>query len=243
VQAGSFCYIGPQGIVHGTTLTLLNAGRKYAGVDTLRGRVFVTSGLGGMSGAQPKAAVICAAVCLVAEVSPDALNKRHAQGWLDEKYDTTEAAIERARRAQAAGEAVSIGYLGNVVDLWEAIADLPADCSFTVDLGSDQTSCHNPYGGGYYPVGLSYDEANDLMVSDPAKFRDAVDASLVRQVAAINKVAARGMQFYDYGNSFMLQAGRAGADIFDTSGKKFRFPSYVEDIMGAAAVGVLTGTP
>lgn len=233
MTAGSYCYIGPQGIVHGTTLTLMNAGRKYLGLDSLRGRVFVSSGLGGMSGAQAKAALIAGAVGVIAEVSEAALAKRHRQGWLTERVDGDVAAlVERVRHHKAAGNAVAIGFLGNVVDVWEHLAALPDDESLLVELGSDQTSCHNVFGGGYIPVGLSIDDCSTLMVADPDRYRDVVNASLRRQVAAINKLTARGMRFWDYGNSFLLHAGRAGADVFASSTSAFRYPSYVEDIMG-----------
>lgn len=231
MTAGSFMYIGPQGIVHGTTLTLMNAARRYLGRAAdraLDGVVFVTSGLGGMSGAQAKAAVIAGAVGIVAEVNAEALNKRLAQGWLMEASDDLDVVLRRADAARRAGEAVSIGYLGNVVDLWERLveADLP------VHLGSDQTSLHNPYNGGYYPVGLTLDAAHRAMVDDPAGFREAVHASLRRQVAAIDALKARGLAFWDYGNAFLLEASRAGAPgIVDDAGR-FAYPSYVEDIMG-----------
>lgn len=231
MTAGSYCYIGPQGIVHGTTLTVLNAGRIYLQTDDLRGRVFVTSGLGGMSGAQAKAAVIAGAVGVVAEINEAALDKRFRQGWLVEVTRTVSDCLAAIRAARAARKATSIGYLGNVVDLWEALA---AEPEHIVDLGSDQTSCHNPFFGGYYPVGMSMAEANVMMVAEPERFRGAVQASLRRQVAAINALAARGMHFWDYGNSFLLEAGRAGADVLASAAEpgKFRYPSYVEDIMG-----------
>jgi urocanate hydratase len=230
MTAGSFMYIGPQGIVHGTTITLLNAGRKYLRVpeeEGLAGRVYVTSGLGGMSGAQAKAAVIAGAVGVVAEINPKALLKRHEQGWLDE-YETDPdnllAKIDRARKAKAGR---SIGYLGNVVDLWERLAAAGEH----VDLGSDQTSLHNPYAGGYYPAGISFDAANEMMRADPPGFRERVHESLRRQVAAIGSIAARGMHFWDYGNAFLLMARTAGAPITAEDGG-FIYPSYVEDIMG-----------
>ena len=230
MTAGSFMYIGPQGIVHGTTITLLNAGRKYLGTASaagLSGKLFVTSGLGGMSGAQPKAAVIAGAIGVVAEVDERALRKRHDQGWLMEVETDLDRLLARVERARGAGEAVSIGYLGNVVDLWERLAA----AEVAVELGSDQTSLHNPFGGGYYPVGLGVDEARRMMAADPAGFRERVRDSLRRQVDAINRVAARGMRFWDYGNAFLLEASRAGADIVAADGG-FRYPSYVEDIMG-----------
>eukprot|EP00041_Stephanoeca_diplocostata_P028142 m.787861 g.787861 ORF g.787861 m.787861 type:complete len:1143 (-) comp23309_c1_seq2:1400-4828(-) len=233
MTAGSFCYIGPQGIVHGTTLTLLNAGRKYLGVDSLQGKLFVTAGLGGMSGAQAKAAVVAGSVTIVAEVKEAALSKRHAQGWVVERAEDLDDCFARARAAVREKRATSIAYHGNVVDLWEALAD----SDVAVDLGSDQTSCHDPFGGGYYPVGMSTEAADELMSSDPKAFRDAVQVSLRRHVSAVNRLAAKGMQFWDYGNSFLLEASRAGADIMtqaspEGSEQRFRYPSYVEDIMG-----------
>jgi urocanate hydratase len=231
MTAGSFMYIGPQGIVHGTTITLLNAGRLYLGLkgdEGLRGKVFVTSGLGGMSGAQAKAAVIAGAVCVVAEVNEVAARKRHAQGWVDELETHLGSLLERMERARAEGEAVSIAYVGNVVDLWEYLASE----GFAVELGSDQTSLHLPYSGGYYPAGLSVDESNALMASEPERFRAAVQESLRRQVAAINTLCDRGMRFWDYGNAFLLEASRADADVMASDGEGFRYPSYVEDIMG-----------
>ncbi len=230
MTAGSFMYIGPQGIVHGTTITILNAGRLYLQVpeeEGLGGRLFVTSGLGGMSGAQAKAAVIAGAACVVAEINPKALRKRHEQGWLDEYETDLDRLLVRLERARRGNEAVSLGFLGNVVDLWERLARE----GVPVDLGSDQTSLHNPFGGGYYPVGLSLEQADDAMRRDPAGFRDRVRESLRRQVAAINAVADRGMRFWDYGNAFLLEAGRAGADVLRPDGS-YKYPSYVEDIMG-----------
>jgi urocanate hydratase len=228
MTAGSFMYIGPQGIVHGTTITVLNAGRKFSKGDSgLAGKLFVTSGLGGMSGAQPKAAVIAGAVCVIAEINPRATNIRHSQGWVDEVYDDIEKVISRAIEAKAKKEAVSIAYQGNVVDLWEAFVTHNVE----VELGSDQTSLHNPWAGGYYPAGLSFDDANRMMAQEPDKFRAEVQKSLVRQVKAINTLTSRGMYFWDYGNAFLLEAGRAGADVFASEGK-FRYPSYVQDIMG-----------
>ncbi|HET9300659.1 MAG TPA: hypothetical protein VFO11_12000, partial [Candidatus Polarisedimenticolaceae bacterium] len=228
MTAGSFMYIGPQGIVHGTTITLLNAGRRYLGVeDDLRGRVYVTSGLGGMSGAQAKAAVIAGAVGVIAEVNPKALRKRHAQGWLQEIETDLDRVLARLDRARRAREPLSLGYEGNVVDLWERLVEQGVE----VDLGSDQTSLHNPFGGGYYPAGLSLDEANRRMREEPERFRADVQASLRRQVAAIDALAARGMRFWDYGNAFLLEAQRAGAQVAGEGGR-FRYPSYVEDIMG-----------
>jgi len=228
MTAGSFMYIGPQGIVHGTTITVLNAGRKFtSGSEGLAGKLFVTSGLGGMSGAQPKAAVIAGAVCVVAEVNPKATQIRHSQGWVDEVFDDLNDLMSRIRQAKHHKEAVSLAYQGNVVDLWEALAeqDIP------VELGSDQTSLHNPWAGGYYPAGLSFEEANEMMAGNTELFRQKVQESLIRQVKAINTLTQRGMYFWDYGNAFLLEAGRAGADVFSETGK-FRYPSYVQDIMG-----------
>ena len=229
MTAGSFMYIGPQGIVHGTTITVINAARKIKQnkEDVLAGKVFITSGLGGMSGAQPKATVIAGGICLVAEINPKAIMKRKSQGWIDEVYDNLDDVISRVAKAKTNKESVSVAYAGNVVDLWEKLVKEGLD----VELGSDQTSLHNPYAGGYYPVGLSFDEANKMMVEDPEKFRIAVRESLKRQVAAINVMAGRGMYFWDYGNAFLLESGRAGADIFSAGGG-YRYPSYVEDIMG-----------
>jgi len=309
MTAGSYCYIGPQGIVHGTTLTLMNAGRKYLGVEKsdLGGKTFVTAGLGGMSGAQAKAAVIAGCVAVIAEVSETAIDKRHGQGWVEEKAADLDDCIARIADAKAAKRATSIAYHGNVVDLWERLAAEGVD----IDLGSDQTSCHDPFGGGYYPVQLSTNEANAMMTEDPAQYKALVQESLLRQVAAIDSLSDRGMQFWDYGNSFLLevvepwglistashaflrpcadllppagralffffsffffffcssptrvytyrvlsqwrlrsgrrraygcffvpdsrlQASRAGADLRDESGGEgFRYPSYVQDIMG-----------
>jgi urocanate hydratase len=231
MTAGSFMYIGPQGIVHGTTITLLNAGRRYLGLQgeqDLGGKLFVTSGLGGMSGAQAKASVIAGAVGVIAEVNPKALLKRHAQGWLDEHEADLDALLRRIERAVAHKEAVSIGYLGNVVDLWEALAR----AGLPVDLGSDQTSLHNPFLGGYYPAGLSLEASNAMMVADPAGFKERVYESLRRQVAAIQALTGRGMHFWDYGNAFLLEASRAGAPGLLRPDGTFTYPSYVEDIMG-----------
>ena len=229
MTAGSYMYIGPQGIVHGTTITVMNAARKRftEGQTDARGMLFVSSGLGGMSGAQPKAGNISQVVSIVAEVNPKAAEKRHSQGWVDELHYDLEALIVRVRAAMAAKEVVSLAYVGNVVDLWERLA--VEDIS--VDLGSDQTSLHNPWAGGYYPVGYSYEESNRMMAQEPERFREAVQASLRRQVAAINTLTARGMYFFDYGNAFLLESSRAGADILKADGT-FRYPSYVQDIMG-----------
>lgn len=275
MTAGSYMYIGPQGIVHGTAITVLNASRRIRRTSSPSGRageglLFVTSGLGGMSGAQPKAGNIAGVVTICAEVNPAAAYKRHAQGWVDEVIVDVDAAIDAAMEWQAKGEPHSIAYLGNIVDLWERLAAR----NIPVNLGSDQTSLHNPWAGGYYPAGLSFEESNRLMAADPAAFKQRVQESLRRQVAAINTLAGRGMYFFDYGNAFLLEAGRANADIFLTSpnpslpegelpergivlgnlsgatevgtlhlarvgaeraggsGQKFRYPSYVQDIMG-----------
>lgn len=228
MTAGSYMYIGPQGIVHGTTITVLNAGRMIEkNNEGIAGKLFITSGLGGMSGAQAKAAVIAGAVGVVAEINPKAAIKRHSQGWVNELFDNLDDLLPRMRKAVANKEAVSLAFIGNVVDLWERLVLE----DFRVDMGSDQTSLHNPWAGGYYPVGVSYDEANRLMAEEPETFRALVHESLRRQVQAINTLAARGMYFFDYGNAFLLESGRAGADIFKDNGL-FRYPSYVQDIMG-----------
>jgi urocanate hydratase len=230
MTAGSFMYIGPQGIVHGTTITLLNAGRRYLGLShdqDLAGRVFVTSGLGGMSGAQAKAAVIAGAVGVVAEVNPKAVRTRHDQGWVQEVESDLDRVLLRVERARRERTALSLAYVGNVVDLWERLAREGVD----VELGSDQTSLHNPFAGGYYPAGLSLEQSNELMRDDPPAFRERVQESLRRQVEAINALAARGMHFWDYGNAFLLECGRAGAAVTRPGGG-FVYPSYVEDIMG-----------
>ena len=225
MTAGSFMYIGPQGIVHGTTITVLNAGRKISN-DGLAGKLFVTAGLGGMSGAQPKAAKIAGAVSITAEINPKATHTRHSQNWVDEVYDDLDELLERAQKAQENEEAVSLAYQGNIVDLWEKLAA----GNYKVDIGSDQTSLHNPWAGGYYPVGMSYEEANKMMAENPDGFKKEVQKSLKRQVNAINKLSENGMYFFDYGNAFLLEASRAGADIME--GNNFKYPSYVQDIMG-----------
>lgn len=227
MTAGSFMYIGPQGIVHGTTITVLNAARLQKHPNYTNGiKLFVTSGLGGMSGAQPKAGNIAGVVSITAEVNPKAAWKRHSQGWVDEVIDQTDLAIDTALAWKAKNIPHSIAYLGNIVDLWERLADRGID----VDMGSDQTSLHNPWAGGYYPAGISFEDANILMASDPALFKEKVHESLKRQVAAINKLTEKGMYFFDYGNAFLLESSRAGANIM--IGQKFRYPSYVQDIMG-----------
>ncbi len=230
MTAGSYMYIGPQGIVHGTTITVMNAARKRfaEGQQDARGMLFVSSGLGGMSGAQPKAGNISQVVSVVAEINPKAAEKRYEQGWVDELHDDLDRLIPRIRQAVAAKEVVSMAYVGNVVDLWERLAEE----DIRVDLGSDQTSLHNPWAGGYYPVGLSYEASNRMMAEEPVRFRECVQASLRRQVAAINRLAARGMYFFDYGNAFLLESSRAGAEVMDKERGGFRYPSYVQDIMG-----------
>lgn len=248
-------YIGPQGIVHGTTITILNAGRRYlkapepaapasnadgvaapadsgaAAPNVLAGAVYVSSGLGGMSGAQGKAGNICGCVSVIAEIDPAALSKRLAQGWIDERIDDLDALVSRIRSARAQKRAVAIGYLGNIVDLWERLV---REDERLVDIASDQTSLHNPFGGGYYPVGYSFQQAQELMRNDPPAFKAAVQASLRRHVAAINTlVERRGLRFWDYGNAFLLEASRAGADIMSTTEPtKFRYPSYIQEFVG-----------
>ena len=225
MTAGSYMYIGPQGIVHGTTITVLNASRKQGG--TPAGKLFITAGLGGMSGAQPKAGNIAGVVSITAEINPAAAQKRYNQGWVDEIHENLDELFEKVNDARAKKIARSFAYQGNVVDLWEYAANK----GIQVDLGSDQTSLHNPFAGGYYPVGYSLEESKKMMAEEPAKFKDAVYASLRRHVAAINKLTAKGMYFFDYGNAFLLESSRAGADILKADGK-FRYPSYVQDIMG-----------
>lgn len=256
MTAGSFMYIGPQGIVHGTTITLLNAGRKIAtkniplatlpastniqekttskpaenfrksSNEYLSGKLFISSGLGGMSGAQAKAAVISGAIGVIAEINPSVIQKRHTQGWVDEVFNDLSELIARIEQAKLRKEAVSIAYQGNIVDLWEYLANN----NINVAIGSDQTSLHNPWSGGYYPVDLSFEQANELMTTNPDEFKKKVQMSLVRQVQAIDKLTAKGMYFFDYGNAFLLEASRAGADILKNG--EFKYPSYVQDIMG-----------
>ena len=248
MTAGSWMYIGPQGIVHGTTITVMNAARKvlaqrsFAAAQDDRNQtvilrpkaeespdrlLFVTAGLGGMSGAQPKAGNIAGVVSVTAEINPSAAQKRYDQGWVDELHNDLSELMARIRKAVAAREVVSLAYVGNVVDLWERLADE----GIKVDLGSDQTSCHNVYAGGYYPAGYSFEESKRMMAEEPEKFKEAVHASLRRHVAAINRLAAEGMYFFDYGNAFLLEASRAGADVLKADGS-FKYPSYVQDIMG-----------
>ena len=228
MTAGSFMYIGPQGIVHGTTITILNAARKIDPLaKDLSGKIFVTSGLGGMSGAQPKAAVISNGVCIVAEINKKATIKRHEQGWVDLIINDLDKLIDRAVKARNEKEALSIAYNGHIVDLWERLVER----NIQVDIGSDQTSLHNPWAGGYYPQGMKYEEANSLMVNNPSLFKEKVQETLRSHVNAINIMAKRGMYFFDYGNAFLLEAKRADADILNESGN-FKFQSYVQDIMG-----------
>ncbi len=229
MTAGSYMYIGPQGIVHGTTITVMNAARKRyrEGQTDPRGMLFISSGLGGMSGAQPKAGNISQVVSVVAEINPKAAEKRYEQGWVDELHTDLDELIPRIRQAVKDKEVVSMAYVGNVVDLWERLAKE----EIKVDLGSDQTSLHNPWAGGYYPVGYSYEASNKMMAEEPERFRECVQASLRRQVKAINKLTERGMYFFDYGNAFLLESSRAGAEVMGRGGK-FRYPSYVQDIMG-----------
>ena len=228
MTAGSFMYIGPQGIVHGTTITILNAARKIdKNATNLEGKIFVTSGLGGMSGAQPKAAVISKGICIVAEINKKATQKRHEQGWVDLVFDDLDLLIDRAILAKENKEAISIAYNGHIVDLWEKIIER----NLKVDIGSDQTSLHNPWAGGYYPQGMSLEDANSLMVDNPVVFKEKVQETLRSHVIAINTLTEKGMYFFDYGNAFLLESKRAGADVLDEKGN-FKFQSYVQDIMG-----------
>ena len=228
MTAGSFMYIGPQGIVHGTTITILNAARKIdKNATNLEGKIFVTSGLGGMSGAQPKAAVISKGICIVAEINKKATQKRHEQGWVDLVFDDLDLLIDRAILAKENKEAISIAYNGHIVDLWEKIIE----SNLKVDIGSDQTSLHNPWAGGYYPQGMSLEDANSLMVENPVVFKEKVQETLRSHVIAINSLTEKGMYFFDYGNAFLLESKRAGADVLDEKGN-FKFQSYVQDIMG-----------
>ena len=229
MTAGSYMYIGPQGIVHGTTITVLNAARMHAGAkDSLAGVTFVTSGLGGMSGAQAKAAVIAGASCIVSEVNPHAAHKRHEQGWLSEIADSVDDAIDKMVDAKNSGTAKSIGHIGNVVELLERMVER----NISIDLLSDQTSLHNPWQGGYYPVTLSFEEGKVMMSENPSQFKVEVQETLRRHASAVNKLVENGTYFWDYGNAFLLEASRAGADVMNTDGDGFRYPSYVEDIMG-----------
>src|ERR1035437_10020295 len=228
MTAGSFMYIGPQGIVHGTTITVMNAARKISkSEEDRKGKLFVTCGLGGMSGAQPKAGKISGLVTVVAEINAKAVKTRHSQAWVDEVFEGLTKLIERIKKAQASKEAISLAYQGNVVDLWERLVKE----NLKVDIGTDQTSLHNPWAGGYYPVGLSYEQSNEMMASNPAQFKIEVQKTLVRHANAINVLAAKGMYFFDYGNAFLLEASRAGADIVNKDGT-FKYKSYVQDILG-----------
>lgn len=229
MTAGSYMYIGPQGIVHGTTITVLNAGRKIAkNKESLAGKLFVTSGLGGMSGAQPKAGNIAGCITVCAEVNPKAVHTRHSQGWVDEVIIDLDELVKRVNSAKANKETVSIAYQGNVVDVWEKFA---AE-NLYIDLGSDQTSLHNPWAGGYYPVGISFEQANDMMANNPELFKQKVQETLRRHAAAVNKHTEKGTYFFDYGNAFLLESSRAGADVFAPNGIDFKYPSYVQDILG-----------
>jgi urocanate hydratase len=234
MTAGSYMYIGPQGIVHGTTITVMNAARMKAGKADYKGMLFITAGLGGMSGAQPKAANIAGLVSITAEVNYKAASKRHEQGWVDLITDDVNEAISLALDAQKQGIARSIAYQGNIIDLWEALVERKV----TVDLGSDQTSLHNPFAGGYYPVGFNLEESNAMMANEPERFKEEVYKSLRRHARAINTLSERGMYFFDYGNAFLLEASRAGAEVMNISsvakeeGKEFKYPSYVQDILG-----------
>ena len=229
MTAGSYMYIGPQGIVHGTTITLLNAGRKIAkNGEDLMGKLFVTSGLGGMSGAQPKAANIAGCISVTAEINPKVTKTRHSQGWVDLVIDDLDTLCERVILAKKNNEVVSIAYQGNIVDIWEKFEKE----NIYIDLGSDQSSLHNPWAGGYYPIGLNFEQANEMMVKDPVKFKEEIQETLRRHAASINKHTAQGTYFFDYGNAFLLEASRAGADVMAEDGINFRYPSYVQDIMG-----------
>ncbi|MFL9839057.1 urocanate hydratase [Flavobacterium sp. ST-75] len=229
MTAGSYMYIGPQGIVHGTTITVMNGGRKISkNGEGLEGKVFVTSGLGGMSGAQPKAGNIAGCITVCAEVNPKAVHTRHSQGWVDEVVTDTDSLVKRVLEAKANKEVVSIAYQGNIVDVWEKFDEE----NIYIDLGSDQTSLHNPWAGGYYPAGISFEESNRLMAEEPETFKEKVQETLRRHAAAINKHTAKGTYFFDYGNAFLLEASRAGADIMAENGIDFKYASYVQDIMG-----------
>ena len=228
MTAGSYMYIGPQGIVHGTTITVLNAVRKIATDRDLGGKLFVTAGLGGMSGAQPKAGNIAGVISVTAEVNPKATHTRHSQGWVDEVIEDLDVLCQRVQKAKANKEVVSLAYLGNVVEVWEKFYSE----NIHVDLGSDQTSLHNPWAGGYYPAGLSFEEANEMMAENPILFKTKVQESLRRHADAVNKHTSRGTYFFDYGNAFLLEASRAGADIMSENNIDFKYPSYVQDILG-----------
>ncbi|WP_430411844.1 urocanate hydratase [Kordia sp.] len=229
MTAGSYMYIGPQGIVHGTTITVLNGGRKISkNGEGLAGKLFLTAGLGGMSGAQPKAGNIAGCITVCAEVNPKATETRHSQGWVDEVVYELDELVTRVNSAKANKEIVSIAYQGNIVDVWEKFDE----ADVYVDLGSDQTSLHNPWAGGYYPIGLSYEESNEMMANNPELFKEKIQDTLRRHAAAVNKHTEKGTYFFDYGNAFLLEASRAGADIMAENGIDFKYPSYVQDIMG-----------
>ena len=227
MTAGSYMYIGPQGIVHGTTITILNAGRKISN-NGLSGKLFLTAGLGGMSGAQPKAGNIAGCITVVAEVNPKATKTRHSQGWVDEVIDNLDTLSKRVKKAKENKEIVSIAFQGNIVEVWEKFLEE----DIYVDLGSDQTSLHNPWAGGYYPIGLTFEESNELMANKPDLFKIKIKETLRRHADAINKHTSKGTYFFDYGNAFLLEASRSGADIMSEDGLNFRYPSYVQDIMG-----------
>jgi len=229
MTAGSYMYIGPQGIVHGTTITLMNAFRKKLGAgQNPAGRIFLTAGLGGMSGAQPKAGNISGCITVCAEINPTAARKRHEQGWVDELIEDLDGLVARIKTAQSLKETVSLAFIGNIVDVWERFDE----SGIYVEIGSDQTSLHNPWSGGYYPVGLSYVESNVMMAAEPERFKEQVKASLIRHAAAVNKHTSKGTYFFDYGNAFLLECSRAGADVMAPNGIDFKYPSYVEDILG-----------
>lgn len=229
MTAGSYMYIGPQGIVHGTTITLMNAFRKkLGGGESPAGRIFLTAGLGGMSGAQPKAGDITGCITVCAEINPQAARKRHEQGWVCELVDELDELVVRVRKAQSLKETVSLAYIGNIVDVWEHFDTE----GILVEIGSDQTSLHNPWSGGYYPAGLTYEEANRMMAVEPVLFKEQVKASLIRHAHAVNRHVAKGTYFFDYGNAFLLECSRAGADVMAANGIDFKYPSYVEDILG-----------
>ncbi|WEK20532.1 MAG: urocanate hydratase [Candidatus Pedobacter colombiensis] len=229
MTAGSYMYIGPQGIVHGTTITLMNAFRKkLSAAESPAGRIFLTAGLGGMSGAQPKAGNITGCITVCAEINPKAARKRHEQGWVDELIEDLDGLVARIKTAQIAKETVSLAYIGNIVDVWERFDE----AGIFVEIGSDQTSLHNPWSGGYYPVGLSYEESNVMMAAEPERFKEEVKASLIRHAASVNKHTSKGTYFFDYGNAFLLECSRAGADVMAANGIDFKYPSYVEDILG-----------
>jgi len=228
MTAGSYMYIGPQGIVHGTTITVLNACRKLKGDGKTAGKLFVTAGLGGMSGAQPKAGNIAGVISVTAEVNEKAIHTRHSQGWVDEVFNDLNQLCDRVRKAKETNEVVSIAYHGNIVSVWEKFYEE----NIYVDLGSDQTSLHNPWAGGYYPIGLSLDESNEMMANQPDQFKEAIQETLRRHADAVNKHTNKGTYFFDYGNAFLLEASRAGADVMAPNGIDFKYPSYVQDIMG-----------